>query len=100
MLQFKQESKTLDKGGIRHLNRRLGFTLEFEAHVRSILACGCSARQARDNFLLNARYLLPPALVPPSPTALRPTPPASHPSYYTNPCVTLQTRPLGRNVVF
>ena len=37
MLQFKQESKTLDKDGIRHLNRRLGFTLEFEAHVRSIL---------------------------------------------------------------
>jgi hypothetical protein len=70
MLQFKQESKTLYKDGIRQLNRRLGFTLEFEAHVRSILACGCSARQARDNFLLNVRYLLPPAQVPPPPPPL------------------------------
>jgi hypothetical protein len=39
-------------------------TLQFEAHVRSVLACGCSARQARDNMLLNARFLLPAALVP------------------------------------
>ena len=39
-------------------------TLEFEAHVRSVLASGCSARQARDNMLLNGLFLLAPAQVP------------------------------------
>jgi hypothetical protein len=50
---------------IRHADRRKGLSLEFEAFVRSVLACGCSARQARDTILLTAGFLLPAALAVP-----------------------------------
>jgi len=36
------------------------------------MACGCSARQARDNMLLNAQFMLPATLVSPNPNV--PTP--------------------------
>jgi len=39
--------------------------LEFEAFVRSVLACGCSGRQARDTILLIVGFLLPAALAVP-----------------------------------
>ena len=48
---------------VRHQDRRKGLTLEFEAFVRSVLACGCSARQARDTILLTVGFILPAALV-------------------------------------
>ena len=44
---------------IRGDNRSQGLSVEYEAFVRSILATGCSARQARDNNLLTAHFLLP-----------------------------------------
>ncbi len=50
---------------IRHADRKKGLSLEFEAFVRSVLACGCSARQARDTILLTAGFLLPAALAVP-----------------------------------
>ena len=49
----------------RHPDRRKGLTLEFEAFVRSVMACGCSARQARDTILLTVGFILPAALVIP-----------------------------------
>ena len=50
---------------IRHVDRRMGLSLEFEAFARSVLACGCSGRQARDTILLTAVFLLPAALAVP-----------------------------------
>ena len=50
---------------IRHPDRRKGLTLDFEAFIRSVLACGCSARQARDTILLTLGFLLPAALAVP-----------------------------------
>ena len=50
---------------IRHAERRKGLTLDFEAFIRSVLACGCSARQARDTILLTVGFLLPAALAVP-----------------------------------
>jgi hypothetical protein len=38
-------------------------TSEFDSFARSVLATGCSARQARDNMLLTLQYLLPPSTV-------------------------------------
>ena len=64
--------QTSDSLQIRFLDRRKGFTMAFEAHVRSVMACGCSARQARDNMLLNAQFMLPATLV--SPYSNFPTP--------------------------
>ena len=48
---------------IRYSNRRKGLSLQFEAFVRSVLACGCSARQARDTILLTMQFLLPASAV-------------------------------------
>ena len=39
-------------------------TTEFESFARSVLATGCSARQARDNILLTIQFLLPQPMVP------------------------------------
>jgi hypothetical protein len=50
---------------IRHADRKKGMSLEFEAFVRSVLACGCSGRQARDTILLTVGFLLPAALAVP-----------------------------------
>jgi hypothetical protein len=48
---------------IRNSDRWKGLSLEFEAFVRSVLACECSARQARDTILLTAQFLLPASAV-------------------------------------
>ena len=39
-------------------------TTEFEAFARSVLASGCSSRQARDNILLTLQFVLPKPMVP------------------------------------
>jgi hypothetical protein len=43
---------------VRNVNRNLGITAEFEAHVRNLMATGGSARQVRDNLVLNADHFL------------------------------------------
>ena len=41
---------------VRYGNRNLGMTPEFEGHVRNLMATGGSARQVRDNLVLNADH--------------------------------------------
>jgi hypothetical protein len=43
---------------VRYANRNLGMTAEFESHVRNLMATGGSARQVRDNLVLNADHFL------------------------------------------
>jgi len=43
---------------VRNANRNLGMTAEFESHVRNLMATGGSARQVRDNLVLNADHFL------------------------------------------
>jgi hypothetical protein len=43
----------------------MGLSQEFEAFARSVLACGCSGRQARNTILLTVGFLLPAALAVP-----------------------------------
>ncbi len=41
---------------VRYSGRNRGMTPEFEAHVRCLMATGGSARQVRDNLVLNAGH--------------------------------------------
>ena len=43
---------------VRHPGKNRGMTAGFEAHVRSMMATGGSARQVRDNLVLNATHFL------------------------------------------
>jgi hypothetical protein len=43
---------------VRHPGENRGMTAGFEAHVRSMMATGGSARQVRDNLVLNATHFL------------------------------------------
>ncbi len=43
---------------VRYGNRNLGMTPEFEGHVQNLMATGGSARQVRDNLVLNADHFL------------------------------------------
>ena len=43
---------------VRHSGRNRGMTPQFEAHVRTLMATGGSARQVRDNLVLNAGHFL------------------------------------------
>jgi hypothetical protein len=43
---------------VRHPGRNRGMTAGFEAHVRSMMATGGSARQVRDTLVLNATHFL------------------------------------------
>ncbi len=43
---------------VRYKERNRGMTPQFEAHVRSMMATGASARQVRDNLALNASHFL------------------------------------------
>jgi hypothetical protein len=43
---------------VRHSARNRGMTPQFEAHVRTLMAAGGSARQVRDNLALNAGHFL------------------------------------------
>ncbi len=43
---------------VRYGGRNRGMTPEFEAHVRNMMATGGSARQVRDNLVLNADHFL------------------------------------------
>jgi hypothetical protein len=45
---------------VRHVCRNRGMTAEFEAHARNLMATGGSARQVRDNLVLNADHFLDP----------------------------------------
>jgi hypothetical protein len=46
---------------VRHPGRNRGMTPEFEAHARNMMATGGSARQVRDNLVLNADHFLDPS---------------------------------------
>ena len=46
---------------VRHAGRNRGMTPEFEAHARNMMATGGSARQVRDNLVLNADHFLDPS---------------------------------------
>ncbi len=43
---------------VRHSGMNRGMTPQFEAHVRTLMATGGSARQVRDNLALNAGHFL------------------------------------------
>ena len=85
---------TLRLWAVRHCQFNKGMTPAFEEHIRCLMATGSTARQAREQLILNAAHFLGPQTFWHLPIALGSYPPPSiMPSPYPSPLTLLMLCP-------